>query len=477
MAHAPEPTLDDMLWTVAVARIVFGPAMNIQAPPNLSPGLIARSDRGRHQRLGRRVAGDARSRQPGSAVAARSSACARETARGGQVSDRAARDLSGVCRASRRAGSIRRCARAVLRAADADGFARGEDWAPGCATQHAGRDVAPHAAGRRGVGDRPRSCDARSAGRSARRGATSSRCSQARGGEFDAVCAAADALRAERQRRHRRLRRQPQHQLHQHLLLTAAGSAPSPRASSATACAARPTTSTSRRSRAACARPGSAAPPKSACRAASIRATPATTYLDDPATPSSAPCRDIHVHAFSPLEVMHGATSARARRRQTISTGCAARGSAACRAPRRKSSTTRCAPCSARTSSSTAQWLDVIEAAHRRRPAHHRDHHVRPRRPAGALGAAPAAHPRPAGAHRRLHRVRAAAVRAHGGADLSEGPRAQGPDLPRGRADARGRAAGAASAHPQHPGLLGEARARRRAARASTPAPTISAAR
>ena len=29
-----------MLWTVAMARIVFGPAMNIQAPPNLSPGLI-----------------------------------------------------------------------------------------------------------------------------------------------------------------------------------------------------------------------------------------------------------------------------------------------------------------------------------------------------------------------------------------------------------------------------------------------------
>ena len=41
MASAPEPDADDMLWTVAMARIVFGPAMNIQAPPNLSPGLIA----------------------------------------------------------------------------------------------------------------------------------------------------------------------------------------------------------------------------------------------------------------------------------------------------------------------------------------------------------------------------------------------------------------------------------------------------
>jgi FO synthase len=38
MAHAPEPELDDLLWTIALARIIFGPAMNIQAPPNLSPG-------------------------------------------------------------------------------------------------------------------------------------------------------------------------------------------------------------------------------------------------------------------------------------------------------------------------------------------------------------------------------------------------------------------------------------------------------
>ncbi|MDA1092595.1 MAG: 5-amino-6-(D-ribitylamino)uracil--L-tyrosine 4-hydroxyphenyl transferase CofH [Acidobacteria bacterium] len=37
MAQAPEPTLDDLLWTIACARIIFGPDMAIQAPPNLSP--------------------------------------------------------------------------------------------------------------------------------------------------------------------------------------------------------------------------------------------------------------------------------------------------------------------------------------------------------------------------------------------------------------------------------------------------------
>lgn len=40
MRDAPEPTLDDLLWTIAVARIVFGPHMNIQAPPNLSPAAM-----------------------------------------------------------------------------------------------------------------------------------------------------------------------------------------------------------------------------------------------------------------------------------------------------------------------------------------------------------------------------------------------------------------------------------------------------
>jgi 7,8-didemethyl-8-hydroxy-5-deazariboflavin synthase CofG subunit len=36
MAAHPEPSLDDMLRTIAVARLILGPQMNIQAPPNLS---------------------------------------------------------------------------------------------------------------------------------------------------------------------------------------------------------------------------------------------------------------------------------------------------------------------------------------------------------------------------------------------------------------------------------------------------------
>jgi FO synthase len=42
MADAAEPALEEQLWTVAVARLLFGPDMSIQAPPNLRPeGLAA----------------------------------------------------------------------------------------------------------------------------------------------------------------------------------------------------------------------------------------------------------------------------------------------------------------------------------------------------------------------------------------------------------------------------------------------------
>jgi FO synthase len=36
MAQQPEPSMEDMLRTIAVARLILGPHMNIQAPPNLS---------------------------------------------------------------------------------------------------------------------------------------------------------------------------------------------------------------------------------------------------------------------------------------------------------------------------------------------------------------------------------------------------------------------------------------------------------
>ncbi len=47
MADAPEPDLDELRWTIAVARLIFGAEMTIQVPPNLNPdGLRALLDAG-----------------------------------------------------------------------------------------------------------------------------------------------------------------------------------------------------------------------------------------------------------------------------------------------------------------------------------------------------------------------------------------------------------------------------------------------
>lgn len=40
MSQSSEPDLNELLWTIAVARLVLGPGMSIQAPPNLSPGVL-----------------------------------------------------------------------------------------------------------------------------------------------------------------------------------------------------------------------------------------------------------------------------------------------------------------------------------------------------------------------------------------------------------------------------------------------------
>jgi FO synthase len=42
MRAAPEPSTEDLVRTLAVARLLLGPEVNIQAPPNLSPGTYPR---------------------------------------------------------------------------------------------------------------------------------------------------------------------------------------------------------------------------------------------------------------------------------------------------------------------------------------------------------------------------------------------------------------------------------------------------
>ena len=69
MAGHPEPSLDELLWTAAAARVLLGPGVEHPgaAEPELRrvPATAGRGD----QRLGRRLAGDGRPREPGGAVA------------------------------------------------------------------------------------------------------------------------------------------------------------------------------------------------------------------------------------------------------------------------------------------------------------------------------------------------------------------------------------------------------------------------
>ena len=69
---------------VALARLVLGPAMNVQAPPNLAPDALELLLRSGAQRLGRRLAADGRLHQPRGAVADAAPSCARRTAAAGQ---------------------------------------------------------------------------------------------------------------------------------------------------------------------------------------------------------------------------------------------------------------------------------------------------------------------------------------------------------------------------------------------------------
>ncbi len=41
-AEAPEPDLDDLLWSIAMARLILPDDVHVQAPPNLSPGVYER---------------------------------------------------------------------------------------------------------------------------------------------------------------------------------------------------------------------------------------------------------------------------------------------------------------------------------------------------------------------------------------------------------------------------------------------------
>jgi FO synthase len=186
-ADADEPDLDELLWTIAMARLAFGPEMNLQAPPNLSrdeyPRLIEAglNDWGGISPV---TVDHVNPEAPWPAVAALAE---RTRAAGRVLVPRLAiypgytRDLDRWTDPALRTP--------VLRALDGEGYAREDGWAVGVKapvpTLPTGRPQAPgiEALLRRAIrGDDLTVPDI-------------TRLFRARGDDFASVCAAADGLR------------------------------------------------------------------------------------------------------------------------------------------------------------------------------------------------------------------------------------------------------------------------------------------
>ncbi|MGH7048579.1 MAG: 5-amino-6-(D-ribitylamino)uracil--L-tyrosine 4-hydroxyphenyl transferase CofH, partial [Stellaceae bacterium] len=189
MADAPEPDLDDHLWTIAAARLIFGPEMNLQAPPNLNPrALIEIIDAGINDWGG--VSPVTRDHVNPEAPWPELDDLAQQTAAAGKllvprlaIYPEYARDAERWLDPALRS--------AVLRASDAEGFARPDRWIAGSGSEPPGaRSPEPL----RGAGPLTPVLDRAIAGETLSE-ADIVQLFQARGPAFAAVCEAADQLR------------------------------------------------------------------------------------------------------------------------------------------------------------------------------------------------------------------------------------------------------------------------------------------
>ncbi len=188
--HAPPAALEDHLWTIAVARLVLPASMNIQAPPNLSPGaLTALVDAGINDWGG--VSPVTPDHVNPEAPWPHLDALEQETAAAGKVLvERLALYPEFVRRAS--AWVDPHFHTALLHRVDGDGLPRVDGWSPGQSTPvpNVPVRVAPHVSLSpvRAIIDR--ALDGHRLDEAA-----IVRLFRARGVEAEAVCAAADALR------------------------------------------------------------------------------------------------------------------------------------------------------------------------------------------------------------------------------------------------------------------------------------------
>ena len=455
MADAPEPPLEEL--PLDDRRRAADPAAGDRAAGAAEPDRgLRRAARRRHRRLGRRLAGHDRPRQPGGAVAGARAAARRD--REPRPRARAAADgLPGVAR--RASGSTRRCCRACS--------------AP--PTRSASRARTPGRRASRATSRSSRATRCRSTRATSSARTRSSRLFRARGEERQRVFAAADALRREVNGDDGHLRRDAEHPVHERLLLPLR--------------LLRVLEGQARRepARRAVPRParGDRPPRRGGVGARRDRGLP-------PGRDPSGVRRRL-LRLGRARDQGRGAGDARARVQRARDL--AGRGDArrpARRLPRaaaRRGARARCPGTAAEVLDdevravicpdkiTTAQWLEVHDTAHavglRSNNTIMFGHVDGPRNWARHLVAV-----------RELQRRTGGFTEfvplpfvPHGGADLPPGPRAPRADVRRGAAHARGRPARAPSVDREHPGVVGEGSARAASRRRCAPASTTSAAR
>ena len=133
MAAAAEPDLNELVWTIAAARIIFGAEMNIQAPPNLSPGVLPKLiDAGINDWGG--VSPVSPDHVNPEAPWPHLDALDRETAKTGKrLTERLA--LYPAYVQSQDRWVDKNLMPSVLTLSDSEGFARSENWTPGAKTE------------------------------------------------------------------------------------------------------------------------------------------------------------------------------------------------------------------------------------------------------------------------------------------------------------------------------------------------------
>ena len=187
-AGCEEPDLDDLLWTAAVTRLVFGAAMNIQIPPNLSYDAFPRlleagiNDWGGISPV---TADHVNPEAPWPDLAKLESATERA---GFSLQQRLAVYPAYVANAA--TWLDRKLATKVLRTVDAEGFVREDGWMPGSLEP---LPVAPRRP-RIDLGIDALVTRARAGSRLCESEVTA--LFKARAGDVDLICSAADELRA-----------------------------------------------------------------------------------------------------------------------------------------------------------------------------------------------------------------------------------------------------------------------------------------